>query len=161
MGREGIGNVNTENATGGDAAATMYASVRDVLDRVAIWELACRYAIALDDYDVGALEHMFVADVEFEGIDGQLSTGTTDVLAYLMRAPGPHRQRVHTPTSLIIGELSHGRGSGIVSSFAAHTGGGQPLTFLSLRYEDNYVHEGGQWCFARRRVHGVVRLTDS
>jgi hypothetical protein len=150
----------SENQTGTHAAADTGESVGEIRHRVALWELVCRYAIALDDYDAGALEQMFAGDPQFVGIDGQLSTGTADVLAYLMRPPGPQRKRVHTPTSLIIAELSDARARGTVSSFAAHVGGAQPVTFLSLRYEDNYVHQDGQWRFARRRVHGVVRLSD-
>jgi hypothetical protein len=126
--------------------------------RQALWELACRYAIALDDWDEAALGEMFAADAEFEGVTGRRAIGRAGVVEYLMDHPADYQERVHTPTSQILSELLDERAEGVVNSFAGHTREGASGDLLALRYDDVYVNEHGQWRFARRRIHTVRRI---
>jgi hypothetical protein len=126
--------------------------------RQALWELACRYAMALDDWDEAALGEMFAADAEFEGVTGRRAIGRAGVVEYLMDHPTDYQERVHTPTSQILSELLDERAEGVVNSFAGHTREGASGDLLALRYDDVYVNEYGQWRFARRRIHTVRRI---
>jgi hypothetical protein len=132
--------------------------LQGLVARQALWDLACRYAMALDDWDEGTLADMFTADAEFEGIGGRRATGRTRVLEYLLDRPAGYRDRVHTPTSQLFSEVSTSRAEGTVNSFAAHIREGTSGDLLALRYDDVYVSESGQWRFARRKVHTVRHI---
>jgi hypothetical protein len=134
------------------------AILRGLEARQALWDLACRYAMALDDWDEGALGEMFAANAEFEGVTGRRAIGRAGVVEYLMDHPADYQERVHNPTSQILSQLLDGRAEGVVNSFAGHTRESGSGDLLALRYEDVYVNEHGQWRFARRRIHTVRRL---
>lgn len=144
---------------GGDPGERLAQRLQSLEDRAELWELACRYALAVDDADADALGETFAAEARFESISGVETVGRPDIVAYVLAAAADTgRQRVHTPTSQVLGQLGDGRASGLVSSFAAHVGGPDPVTFMALRYADGYVREEGRWRFASRRIHAVRRL---
>ena len=134
------------------------AILSGLVARQHLWDLACRYAMALDDWDERALGEMFVADAEFEGITGQRAIGRAAVVAYLLNHPADYEERVHTPTSQVLTELRDERAEGVVNSFAGHTRQGASGDLLALRYDDGYVNENGRWRFTRRRIHTVRRI---
>jgi hypothetical protein len=133
--------------------------LRQLEDRADLWELVSRYAVAVDDEDYGALEKMFAVDGEFIGSTGVPSHGRQAVADYLReRASVAHRDRVHTPTSQIIEHLARDTARGVVCGYAALFGRDGSDSFFSFRYADQYLREGGRWCFQSRRVHAVTHL---
>jgi hypothetical protein len=128
-------------------------------DRAELWDLICRYAIAVDDEDYGTLEKLFAPDAEFVGLSGDTTSGRDAVIDYLReRAATAHKQRVHTPTSQVIENLEGDRAAGLVSCYAAlHSYDGSD-SFFAFRYQDDYLRDAGRWSFGRRRVHAVKHL---
>ena len=128
-------------------------------NRVELWDLVTRYGMAVDDDDYEALGHMFVEDAEFHSIDGGGGVGSTAIVDYIRhRAETKHAQRVHTPTSQNLIELTSDTATGVVSSFAALFPGDGSHEFFAFRYLDRYRKVRGQWRFAHRRVHSVQHI---
>lgn len=136
------------------------ARLRRLEDRAGLWDLVTRYAVAVDDEDYPTLEGLFADDAEFVGLSGSVTAGRDNIVAYLRdRSATAHKQRVHTPTSQIIDDLSDGRARGLVSCYAALFAYDGSESFFAFRYEDEYVQENGRWRFRRRRVHDVKHVT--
>jgi hypothetical protein len=133
--------------------------VRRLEDRAELWELVCRYAVAVDDEDYGTLETLFAPDAEFVGLSGDTTSGRDAVIDYLReRASTAHKQRVHTPTSQVLESLGEDRAEALVNCYAALFGHDGSETFFAFRYRDEYQRAAGRWSFRRRHVHDVKHL---
>jgi len=125
-----------------------------------LWELACRYAAALDGDDYEALAACFTGSAEFVGMAGPPARGTEAILTYVrQRIAVGQSHRVHVPTNQLIDRLGPETASGRVHCFAILTSGDGTQRVLSLRYADDYALEGGRWLFARRRIHDAVEVS--
>ena len=97
--------------------------IRHLEDKEELWDLVCRYAVAVDDEDYGTLEKLFTPDAEFVGLSGDTTSGRTAVIDYLReRAATAHKQRVHTPTSQLVERFGEDRAGALVSCYAALLG---------------------------------------
>lgn len=126
--------------------------LRRLEDREEIRTLVARYTFAVDNRDLGAIEACFTQDAQFRSRDGVLSAvGRAAVMEQFKRrfsalGPGAHYTHDHV---VWFDEGAPDEPRGLVSSHAELFRNGRAM-IASLRYEDRYMHEGGQWRFADR-----------
>lgn len=137
---------------------TTEARLADIEARNQLWELAVRYAAAVDAYDYPALEDMFTADAEFVAQTGEAFVSRAVIVDFLRERASTDRWRVHTPTSLVIEQLDSDSATGTVNGFAARALEDGSQMFFALRYADTYARDNGTWRFAKRLVHDVHHL---
>lgn len=133
-------------------------------DELAIRNLSHRYALALDRGDLEEWRSLFSASAVVESGSAE-PRGLDDI----MRIPVDQLQRyektLHSVTTQVI-QLAGDTATGVVYCTAHHfyrdfhQGGRLPFDLshdFIIRYEDEYVREGGAWVFARRRIDTLAR----
>lgn len=124
--------------------------LRRLEDIEAIRALAARYVFAIDSRDLVALESCFAHGARFRSKDGVLDAVGRDAVMAQFRArfsalgPGAHYTHDH-----VVWLEGDAEARGLLSSHAELVRHGRPM-LASIRYEDRYVREDGEWRFADR-----------
>jgi ketosteroid isomerase-like protein len=126
-------------------------------DRLAIRELAERYALAVDRRDGAALGALFTEDGELhiprppESLDPVIQTKGRDAIERGIRVMDRFAATMHAVVGHVI-ELDADRATGVVSCIAHHVRDGKDVVW-ALRYHDDYTREPDGWRFTRRSLH--------
>jgi ketosteroid isomerase-like protein len=129
---------------------SLEARIRELESREAIRQLVARYCYVIDNRDTAGIGAIFAPDARFASKDGVMEArgreaivqqfhGRFAVLGMTNHFTHDHLIDFKTP------ELAHG----IVNSHAELVRYDRPM-WVSLRYEDTYVCEGGHWYFGER-----------
>jgi ketosteroid isomerase-like protein len=133
--------------------------LRRLEDREEIRSLAARYAFAVDNRDLPAIEALFARDARFRSRDGVMNaTGRAAIMEqfkgrFAVLGHGAHYGHDH----VIWFEESGAGARGLLSSHAELVRNGAPM-IASLRYDDAYVREDGRWVFADRLLSFLYYL---
>jgi hypothetical protein len=131
-------------------------ALRRLEDRVAITELAFRYAIAVDDRDFDALGTLYASDAVFDTPGGR-NVGRDAVVGFYRGRLPDFGATVHTPHGHVITFVGDDEATGIVTSHAELAIDGEAFV-TAFRYDDRYVREDGEWRFAERNVSSVYAM---
>lgn len=137
------------------------ASPGQMADEWEIRRLALLYARAMDRNDPEILDEIFTEDGVIDRA-GQLRTGR----AAVRKAPAMLNERylstVHSVHNQLITVTGKDTAEGETYCHAEHLerdrGGGNTVYTMAIRYQDQYVRDGGKWRFKRRTL--VVEWTD-
>lgn len=129
-------------------------ALAQLLARDQIRQLAQRYALAIDERDLGTLVGLFVPDVDC-GRFGRGRDALRESFASQLRETGPTVMQVANHV-IDFEEADHARG--VVTGIAevSHPEG---WVRQAIRYEDRYEQRQGSWLFVRRKhllCYGVV-----
>jgi hypothetical protein len=122
--------------------------------RVALRELASRYALAVDDRSLDTLVDLFAPDARFAAANGSFAAeGSAEIRAEYRRqlnGLGPTFHVVHD--QIVDLEANDGTmASGLVTGHAEVWREGR-LYRVAMRYRDRYVRLDGTWHFAERSL---------
>lgn len=118
-----------------------------------IWQLALRYALAVDSRNMDDLVELFVPDVRL----GQGRSGREQLKQWMTRALAGHGRTIHLVANHIVCFLDADHANGVVYCRDEVERGGR-WQVGHLQYWDSYERREGRWFFARRRYNrwGVV-----
>lgn len=126
------------------------ARLRRLEDIEAIRALAARYVFAIDTRDLAGLESCFARNACFRSKDGVMSAVGRDAVMAQFRARfsalGPGAHYTHDHVVWLDGDAV---ARGLLSSHAELVRHGRPM-LASIRYEDRYIREDGEWRFSDR-----------
>lgn len=126
-------------------------------DRVALRELAERYALAVDRRDGAALASLFAEDGELhiprppESLDPVIVTKGREAIESGIKVMGRFDATMHAVVGQVV-DVDRDRATGVVSCLAHHVRRGTDLVWF-LRYHDDYVRTSDGWRFVRRSLH--------
>ena len=124
-------------------------------DKFAIEELIARYNQSLDSGDYPTWVACWADDAILDGI-GKLLTGKPQIQAFADQYEGSTRSKINGLKHYTVNILSHIDGDAAKSSsylqLVNTTDKGVKIIFTG-RYEDDLKRVGGQWQFARRKLH--------
>lgn len=124
--------------------------VRELLDREALRDLVARYALAVDDHDLGAVGEMFHPEAVFDR-DGEVAHGWPKISALLGASMRGFRRMVHTPHAVLV-ELTGADEATGASSGHAELVTSRGVLLAAYRYADRFARHDGRWVFTRREV---------
>jgi uncharacterized protein (TIGR02246 family) len=129
-------------------------STGTLTDEWALLQLACRYAEAVDRRDAEALTSVFAADGIIER-PGSLWQGHEQLRGIIARLNTLYAGTFHTvrnQTVTIAGDAAEGE-TYCVAMHMMPPGDGPPKRMdMGIRYQDQFVRQGGTWLFARRQL---------
>lgn len=125
-----------------DTAAQRFARMES---RLAIQELAVRYALAVDSRDIEAWLGLFVADVDC----GRFGRGREALRQFIEPALARFYRSIHLVCGHAIDFESDELASGQVYCRAEHEDGTRWIV-VPLLYHDTYVRRHDRWYFAKR-----------
>jgi len=129
-------------------------------DRLDIAELVARYALAMDDQDLGTLRTLFTPDIQLSTKAGEVKAiGLDDLLDYLGERFETLTSSNHVTHGLVIEfDESGDHGTGVVTTHAEISRGGQGAV-AAIRYYDRYVRgDDDRWRFSKRVQHFMYFL---
>lgn len=134
------------------------ARLRALADREELRDLVARYAFAVDDHDLAALETMFHPGAVFDR-DGVVARGWDAIAEMLGSSMRGFRRMLHTPHAAVV-ELT-----GPDSALGRSSGHAELVTrrgvvLAAYRYDDSFARGPGGWVFASRHVR-FVYATDA
>lgn len=135
--------------TSPDAIAELGARVGRLEIRIELGRLVARYGHALDTKDWDAAAQCFADDGELT--IGGTTSGRGEIKDLLATSLGRYEFTFHYPHSQIFDIADDRHAHGLVTAHAEHGLDGTCM-LAGLRYEDEYVDQGGHWRFARREV---------
>ncbi len=136
--------------------ASLTTRIRRLEDRQELADLIARYGPAVDDRDASAIAALFAEDSVFDTVAGVMR-GRDQVVAYYLERLAQFGASFHYPHSQTVEFESEDRARGLVTAHAEMASGSEAF-WVALRYHDEYVREGGRWCFAVRRVQQLYAL---
>jgi ketosteroid isomerase-like protein len=114
--------------------------------RMAIAELPCRYARAVDARDIDAWVALFVEDVDC----GSHGRGREALRRFIDPAVRTFYRSVHFVCGQVVDFESDDAATGTVYCRAEHEDGDQWVV-MAIVYFDHYVRREGEWFFERRK----------
>ena len=122
-------------------------------DEAALRRSAELYARGADRRDKSLWREILAADCVIEGpgftLDGrEQALAAIDQLAASFKATA---HRIHNQTVIVRGDTAEGETYCTADHLLAQ-GGADAILCWSIRYQDQWRREGGQWRFARRRL---------
>lgn len=114
--------------------------------RMAIGELPCRYARAVDARDIDAWLGLFVEDVDC----GSFGKGREALRQFIDPAVRTFYRSVHFVCGHVVDFASDDAATGTVYCRAEHEDGDQWVV-MAIVYFDRYVRRQGEWFFERRK----------
>lgn len=114
--------------------------------RIAIGELPCRYARAVDARDIDAWVGLFIEDVNC----GRYGTGREALAGFITPLVKGFYRSIHYVCGHVVDFDSDDRAHGTVYCRAEHEDGDKWVV-MGIVYFDDYVRRDGQWFFERRR----------
>ncbi|MGR3906531.1 nuclear transport factor 2 family protein [Burkholderia sp. SR8] len=121
--------------------------------RYALYELACRYAQAVDRRDWPRLATLFTADAQLDGPGFRFDD--RDAIVAGMRVIERYETTQHHVHNQLV-TLAGGEADVETYGVACHVyvrGGVKRKLDWGLRYRDRCVFDGGTWRFAARTLH--------
>jgi hypothetical protein len=119
------------------------------IDRVeahlAIQQLACRYALAIDSRDLDTWVNLFVTDVDC----GKLGKGREALKKFIDPAVRTFYRCHHQVCGHVIDLVDAQNATGSVYCRAEHEADGKWIV-MAICYFDTYARRSGQWYFVRR-----------
>jgi hypothetical protein len=144
-------------------AAAVEETPDDLAARVALRLLVDTYARAVDRGDAEAVAGLFSAEGRLiahfhPGPDGSppVRTGRAEIAAALVGGLAQYQATTHVVGGQVA-ELDedheHARGETVcLAHHVYERDGALRLLVMAVRYQDEYVREGGRWCFAERQL---------
>lgn len=134
----------------------MTDSLAELRDRIEIAELYVRYALALDEVDLGTLASCFAEDVEFVPGDPQVPA-RPGIKANQDRLVERHKEKAfrerHLTSRPVIRRLAADRAEAACEyAIFEHVKGASPRVVSMGRGEDKLAKRNGRWVFARRQA---------
>lgn len=132
--------------------ASLEERIRRIEDRIAIRELVARYGRVIDDRDIAGIAECFAAHGSFRSRDGVMDARGREAVVeqfhgrFAVLGPSFHYTHDHV---IELHPHDPDRASGWVNSHAEVVRLGRAM-LAAIRYEDEYVREGGRWRFADR-----------
>lgn len=132
--------------------STLERRVRTLEDRLALRELAARYAVSMDNRDLEGLGQLFTIDGRLRTQDGAMDLEGRDAIVEAFRGRfvhmGPSNHFCHDHL-VQFDESDPDLASGMISAHAELSMGGRALV-AAIRYQDTYRRETGNWRFSSR-----------
>ena len=137
-------------------------SLLEVADRLAIRELIEAYAHCADRRDAKGQMALFTADTRFVVyMNAKDPKPSQELHSRAALAPVFADLNKYDATTHFVGQstiftLTNERGTGEAYTLAHHitvSGASRRLMLASLRYNDTFVKEGGEWLFAERLLY--------
>ena len=129
--------------------------VSELSDRVALRDLACRYAAAIDQCDMERLGDVFTADAELSlPYMDQQHSGRAAIVAVIAQVDVLFDRTFHAVHNQLLevqGDTAVGETYGIALHFSSRDGGRQRYD-MCIRYQDQMRREDGVWRFSRREL---------
>ena len=124
--------------------------VQRLEDRFAIQDLVVTYATLLDDCQWDAVGNLFTEDGVFAS-PNSTTEGRSAIVENFRVKHAPFTATWHDPHGMTVefDDDEHARGT--VIGYAELGGDGLTIS-TSIRYQDDYLKDGGRWRFARRHV---------
>ena len=125
---------------------SMEARLRRLEDRSELRELVARYAVAIDDRDIGIIADLFTADGAFRSRDGVMNAqGREAVVTQFRGRFAALRISNHFSHDHILAFGPHpDEATGLVTAHAEVWRNGRAL-IAALRYQDTYRREAHRW----------------
>lgn len=133
------------------------ARVRRLEDRLAISDLAIAYALLLDDERFAEVGELFTVDGVFAS-PHSTTVGRQNIVENFRVKHAPYTATLHDPHGQVVEFVDDDNARGTVIGYA-ELGGPDHCIVTSIRYQDDYRREDGQWRFARRFVLSVFGMT--
>ncbi|MDF1604658.1 nuclear transport factor 2 family protein [Nocardioides sp. YIM 152315] len=133
----------------------------DPADRLAVTELAHRYAAGVDDLDPDAVADLFTPDAVLVApdpprhLDPVTEHHGRDGVRAALAALAPFRRTVHEVTGVVVDAVAADTATGRVTGVAHHyleRADGLTDIRWRVRYDDRYVRTERGWRIARRAV---------
>ncbi len=127
----------------------------DAADRIALQDLACRYAQAVDRRDYEALGALFVEDAELHVPHMDLHyRGRQEIVDGIRNIEmfESTYHAVHNQLAEIKGEQATGETYCVALHFSTDEAGRKLRYDMGIRYLDVWRNEGGSWQFVRREL---------
>ena len=140
--------------TSADTTSDLLTRIERLEARIAIRELVARYCFTVDERDIDGIAQCFTQDGVMRSVDGVMNAaGREAVIAqfhgrFAVLGPSNHYTHDH------IIEFDEGNpraARGTLNTHAEVVRNGE-LLVASLRYQDRYALEEGQWRFAERAL---------
>ncbi|MFD9661299.1 nuclear transport factor 2 family protein [Rhodococcus sp. NPDC059968] len=128
--------------------------VRRLEDRAALSDLAVRYFLASDFDDFDAIADAFAENGTFSAGGFPGATTGSGIANMIRQARTAFGTTIHTPHYVLIVFVDDDHATGLVGAHLEIATGGTTV-FGAVRYEDEYVREGGRWKFASRNMRTV------
>lgn len=113
--------------------------------RVAIGELPCRYALAVDSRDIDSWVGLFVEDVDC----GRRGTGREALRTFIEPSVRTFYRSIHQICGHVVDFIDDDTATGTVYCRAEHEDGDKWVV-MAIIYFDRYVRRNGEWFFERR-----------
>jgi 3-phenylpropionate/cinnamic acid dioxygenase small subunit len=143
-------------------------SDREVADRLAISDLIARYAAAIDDRDLDALDLLFTADarIDFSTFNGPIGDLPTikEFLSTSLELFTRSQHMMGLPLITIAGDTAQARTSCNNPMISTRPDGTTSVWLIGLWYDDVLVRTAEGWRFSVRnqiRAYTVTGLTDT
>jgi hypothetical protein len=135
---------------------TLEQRVARLEDRFAINDLVVSYATLLDDAQWDALGELFALKGVFASVNTTTS-GRAAIIENFKVKHAPFTATWHDPHGIVVDLIDHDHARGTVIGYAEL---GQPGLTLStsIRYQDDYLREEGEWRFAKRKVLSLYSM---
>ena len=130
--------------------------VQRLEDRFAINDLVVQYATLLDDAQWDALGELFAIDGVFASPNSTM-VGRAAVVENFKVKHAPFPVTWHDPHGITVEFDDDDHARGTVIGYAELASPEHTVT-TSIRYQDDYVREGGRWRFAKRHVLSVYGM---
>jgi len=142
-----------------EPALSVEARLRRLEDRSELHELVARYAVAIDDRDLGGIAELFTADGAFRSRDGVMNAqGRAAVLAQFRGRFAALKVSNHfSHDHILTFDTDPDRARGLLTAHAEVWRNGCAL-IAALRYQDSYRRELGRWRFAERLLSFLYYL---
>jgi uncharacterized protein (TIGR02246 family) len=135
--------------------------VSDLADRIAIRGLVDAYARSVDRRDTTAVAGLFSPDGRLVSHFGPgtaeapiVRTGRDEIAAVLVQGLARYLATTHVVGGQVV-DLAGDRATGETTCLAHHVydrDGERRLLVIAVRYDDDFVRDGGAWYFAERRL---------
>lgn len=131
--------------------ADLEKRLRRIEDRLELQDLVVRYFIAADDDDHATIGELFAEQGVFTAPGFVGGRNRAEVVEFVKADRANMGPTVHTPNYALFEFRDDDHASGTVGAHLELARGGTTL-FGAVRYQDDYVREGGRWRFARREL---------
>ncbi len=128
--------------------------IRRLEDRAEVNDLVVRYFLASDFDDYDKIADAFASGGTFSagGFPGAAGgQGVADMIAGARKGFG---NTIHTPDYVLIEFTDADHATGVVGAHLKIATGGTTV-YGAVRYEDEYVREGGRWKFTSRNMRTI------
>ena len=133
----------------------MSTAAADSAERIALFDLVCRYAQAVDRRDFTALAELFTEDIRLHLPHLEIQAeGRAQVVACISPIADMYEKTFHTVHNQLV-EVKQGMAQGETYCVARHfrQANGAPQRYdMGIRYQDRFRRENGVWRICLREL---------